>query len=113
MEVDEMDMNWMPEIYRVENEPILDSSNGGILTSSFMVVSASINCECFTSHPDQRSHSFHSYLAILYLAEVSEWDIEDKLSDTLIEGNFMSWFLYLYSIKTKHIQYLLCIVLRV
>ncbi len=106
-------MNWMPEIYCVDNEPILNCTDSGILTSAWMVVYPSIYCECFTSHPDQRPHSFHSYLAILYLAEVSKWNIEDKLSDFLIEDCFMSWIHYLYSIKTKHIQYLLCIVLRV
>ena len=99
-----MDMDWMCEKYGVDNEPILDSTDSGILTSSWMEVSASIYSECFTSHPYQRPHSLHSYLAILYLAEVSEWDIEDKLSDTLI-GDFLSrcisWVDYLYSIKAK------------
>lgn len=99
-----MDMNRMCEKYRVDNEPILDSTDSGILTSAWMVVSASIYCECFTSHPYQRPHSLHSYLTILYFAKISKWNIKDELSDTLI-GDFLSrcisWVDYLYSIKAK------------
>ena len=103
-----MDMDWMCEKYSVDNEPILDSTDSGIFTSSWMVVYPSIYGKYRLSHPYQRSHSLHSYLAILYLAEVSEWDIEDKLSDALIadHSRFISRFHDLYSITTKHIQFL-------
>ncbi len=110
-----MDMDRMSEKYGVDNEPILDSSNGGILTSAWMVVYPPIDSKYGSSHPDQRSHSLHSYLAILYFAKISEWNIEDQLSDALIgdHSRWISWLHYLYSIATKHIQFLWCFLLIV